>query len=214
MKTVFRKNDYQILVDIEKRRACIVKGENNVSVSLEELTPLSSLAAKHLRMIGCDPKKYLHIGHTSQVILKEAAEAWEEAVAASKQVEKRTDTCLIQAFWRNLDGLLELREAEDTYAACQKSASLMLESRQRGLPPPQIMELRRKFPRAAAYVLAEAYAFSADEAVAREARRAMYMLINNGDIKIALALLPSSPPEAFSSDQMRLTAIDSRPPSY
>lgn len=214
MKTIFSKNDYQILADIDKRRACIVKGGNNVNVSLEPLTPLSSLAAKHLRMMGCDPKKYLHIGHTSQVILKEAALAWEEAVAASRQAEKKNDTCLITAFWQNLKGLLELRDAEDTYAACQKSASLMLESRQRGVPPPQIMELRRKHPRAAAYILAEAYAFSADENVAREARKAMHILISNGDINVALSHLPSSPPEAFASDQMRLTALDPRPQSY
>lgn len=211
MKTIYSKNDYQILVDVDKRRACIVKGANNVNVSLDELTPLSSLAAKHLRMMGCDPKKYLNIGHTNQVILKEAAQAWEEAVAASRQVEKKNDTSLIHSFWKNLDGLLELREAEDTYAACQKSASLMFESRQRGLPPAQIMELRRKFPRAAAYVLAEAYAFSADDSIASEARRAMHILISNGDVKLALALLPSSPPEAFSSDQMRLSAAEGRP---
>lgn len=214
MKTIFSKNDYQILVDTDKRRACIVKGGNNVSVSLEPLAPLSSLAAKHLRMMGCDPKKYLHIGHTSQVILKEAAQAWEEAVSASRQAEKKNDTCQIHAFWQNLKGLLELREAEDAYAACQKSASLMLESRQRGVPPPQIMELRRKYPRAAAYILAEAYAFSADEAVANEARQAMQILISNGDIAAALAHLPSSPPEAFASDQIRLAALDPRLQSW
>jgi hypothetical protein len=210
MKTIFTKNDYHILVDVEKRRACIVKGSNNVSVCLEELTPLSSLAAKHLRMMGCDPKKYLNIGHTNQVILKEAEEAWEEAVAASRQVEKKNDTSMIPVFWRNLTGLLELREAEDTYAACQRSASLMLEYRQRGLPPGQLMELRRKHPRAAAYVLAEAYAFSADEAVALQARKAMRLLISGGDVRQALDLLPGSSPDSFSSDQLRTTLSDLR----
>ncbi|SNB46797.1 hypothetical protein [Geobacter sp. DSM 9736] len=207
MKSIYTKNDYQILVDVEKRRACIVKGSNHVHVSLEELTPLSSLAAKHLRMMGCDPKKYLNIGHTNQVILRDAAPAWEEAVAASLQVDKKNNTCMIPMFLQNLTGLLELREAEDTYAACQKSASLMLEYQQRGLPPAQLMDLRRKYPRAAAYVLAEAYAFSPDDRVAQKARRAMHILLTNGDIREALDMLPQTPPDAFGSDQLRSTAV-------
>lgn len=214
MKTIYSKNDYQILVDVENRRACIVKGTNTVNVSLDDLTPLSSLAAKHLRMMGCDPKKYLNIGHTNQVILKDAAPAWEEAVAASQRVEKKKDTSLVNAFWNSLDGLLELREAEDTYAACQKSASLMLESRQRGLPPAQIMELRRKYPRAAAYILAEAYAFSADDAVAHAARKAMHLLITNADIGHAVQLLPKTPPDSFTSDHLRSPWNDLRQESF
>lgn len=204
MKPIYTKNDYQILVDIEQHRACIVKGTNSVYVSLEELSPLSSLAAKHLRMMGCDPKKYMNIGHTNQVILKEAAPAWEEAVARANNAERKTDTSMIPVFWQNLSGLLELREAEDTYAACQKSASLMLEYQQRGLPPAQLMELRRKYPRSAAYLLAEAYAFSGNEDIAGRARKAMHILVTNGQIKDALSLLPDSPPDAPFSEQMRM----------
>lgn len=204
MKPIYTKNDYQILVDFDQRRACIVKGAHSVYVSLEELTPLSSLAAKHLRMMGCDPKKYMNIGLTNQVILKEAAAAWEEAVAKANNADLKMDTSMVPLFWQNLPGLLELREAEDTYAACQKSASLMLEYRQRGLPPAQLMELRRKYPRSAAYILAEAYAFSGDEEIAGRARKAMHILVTNGDIKDALGRLPNSPPGAPYSEELRM----------
>ncbi len=203
MKQIFARNDYQILVDVNQRKACIVKGSSSVFVSLEELTPLSSLAAKHLRMMGCDPKRYMNIGTTNQVILKEAALAWEQAVAETRHTGRKADTSMIPAFWHYLPGLLELREAEDTYAACQKSASLMLEYQQRGLPPTQLMQLRKKYPRAAAYILAEAYAFSGNEEIAGRGRRAMHILIAGSDIKDALSLLPDTPPDNLYTEQQR-----------
>lgn len=204
MQPVFTKGNYQILVDIEQRRASIVKGEHSVFVALEELTPLSVLAAKHLRMMGCDPKRYMNIGHTHHVILREAAPAWEKALSRAEHLARGKDTSMIPLFWQSLPGLLELRDAEDTYAACQKSASLMLEYKQRGLPPARLMELRQKYPRAAAYILAEVYAFSGSERVAERGRRAMHMLISNGDIQEAVAVLPNFPPDTAESDQQQI----------
>jgi hypothetical protein len=201
MNQIFSKNDYKILVDFDERKACIVKGANSVFVALEELTPLSALAAKHLKMMGCDPARYLNIGHSNHVIIKDAEEAWREALEQSGRKTVATDTSMIPAFWQNLPGLIELRDAEDTYAACQKSASLMLEYQQRGLPPARLMQLRQRYPRAAAYILAEAYAFSGNETVSDRGRKAMHMLVTGDPVEEALSLLPDLPPDG--ADQER-----------
>lgn len=206
MKPIFSRNDYQILVAVEERRACIVKGADRVFVSLEELAPLSPLAAKHLRMMGYDPKLYLNIGHGNQIILKEAAPAWEAELAEAEQLSRRKDTSRIPLFWQSLPGLLELREAEDTYAACQKSPSLMVEYEQRGMSPARLMELRQQYPRAAAYILAETYAFSDDEGIAARGRRAMSLLAADGEIGQALALLPATSPDARTLERQRARA--------
>ncbi len=183
-------------MDVEQRKACIVKGGGTVFVALEELTPLSALAAKNLKMMGCDPKRYLNIGHSNHIILREAEESWQAVLEQTKLYPKQGNSSMIQLFWQNLPGLLELRDAEDTYAACQRSASLMLEYRQRGLPPTRLMELRQKYPRAAAYILAESYAFSGSETVAERGRRAMQILVCGTPTEDALALLPDFPPDA------------------
>jgi hypothetical protein len=203
MKPIFTKKNYQVLVDTELRKACIVKGSNSVYVALEELTPLSPLAAKHLKMMGCDTKLYLNIGYSNHVILKEAEAAWRRALKEADKVSAHGETSMIQQFWHNLPGLMELRDAEDTYAACQKSASLMLEYRQRGLPPNRLMELRNRYPRAAAYILSEAYAFSGSETVAERGRRAMHLLISGSPIEDARALLPDFPPDSCESEQFQ-----------
>ncbi len=202
MKPIFTKNNYQILVDVDQRKACIVKGGGSVYVALEELTPLSALAAKNLKMMGCDPKRYLNIGHSNHIILREAEEAWQAVLEQTKLQTKHDNSSMIQLFWQNLPGLLELRDAEDTYTACQRSASLMLEYRQRGLPPARLMELRQKYPRAAAYILAEAYASSGSETVAERGRRAMHILVCGTPTEDALGLLPNFPPDATDSGQL------------
>lgn len=201
MKQIFAKNDYKILVDVEQRKACIVKGVNSVFVALEELTPLSSLAAKHLKMMGCDPRRYLNIGHSNHVIIREAEAAWSAAV---KQVDGRSllnETSMIPQFWHNLPGLPELRDAEDTYAACLRSASVMLEHRKNDLPPTRLIELRQQYPRAAAYILAEAYAFSGSEAVAERGRKAMHLLVTGAKVEDALELLPDFPPDTAEQNR-------------
>lgn len=207
MKPIFTKSDYQILADVESRKACIVKGSNSVYVALEELTPLSALAAKHLRMMGCDPKRYLNIGHSNHVIIKEAAAAWQAALEKAELTTEQSNSSMIHRLWQNLPGLMELRDAEDTYAACQKSASLMLEYQQRGLPPTRLMELRQKYPRAAAYILAEAYAFSGSDNIAELGRHAMHLLISGAPIEEALALLPNVPPDGATSEQYQQSAL-------
>lgn len=203
MKPIFTKKNYQVMADIELRKACIVKGNNSVYVALEELTPLSALAGKHLKMMGCDPKLYLNIGYSNHVILKEAETAWRKALQEADKKSAHGDSSMIQQFWHNLPGLMELRDAEDTYAACQKSASLMLEYRQRGLPPTRLMELRNRYPRAATYILSEAYAFSGSETVAERGRRAMHLLISGSPIEDARALLPDFPPDSGESEQFQ-----------
>lgn len=207
MKPIFTKSDYQILVDVESLKACIVKGSNSVYVALEELTPLSALAAKHLRMMGCDPKRYLNIGHSNHVIIKEAATAWQSALNQAKHKTEQSNSSMIHCLWQNLPGLMELRDAEDTYAACQKSASLMLEYQQRGLPPTRLMELRQKYPRAAAYILAEAYAFSGSETIAELGRRAMHLLIAGASVEETLAILPNVPPDGATNEQYQQSAL-------
>lgn len=201
MKTIFSKNDYKILADVDERKACIVKGAHTVFVALEELTPLSPLAAKHLKMMGCEPARYLNIGHSNHVIIKEAEEAWHDAVRQSENRYLHHETSMIPEFWQNLPGLMELRDAEDTYAACQRSASLMLEYRYRGLPPARLMELRQRYPRAAAYILAEAYAFSGNETVAERGRKAIHLLITGAQLDDAVSLLPDLPPENSEQDR-------------
>jgi hypothetical protein len=200
MQSIFKKNDYQIMVDLEERKACIVKGNSSVFVALEELTPLSSVAAKHLKMMGCDPKRYLNIGHSNHVILKEAEDAWHQALQKAERKNAVNETSMIPLFWHNLPGLMELRDAEDTYAACQRSASLMLEYHHRGLPPARLMELRQRYPRSAAYILAEAYAFSGSSSLAERGRKAMQTLVTGGPIEKALALLPDFPPDPGTSE--------------
>ncbi|MBI5657065.1 MAG: hypothetical protein HZC44_09755 [Geobacter sp.] len=207
MKPIFTKSDYQILVDVESRKACIVKGSNSVYVALEELTPLSALAAKHLRMMGCDPKRYLNIGHSNHVIIKEAATAWQSALNQAQHKTEQSNSSMIHCLWQNLPGLMELRDAEDTYAACQRSASLMLEYQQRGLPPTRLMELRQKYPRAAAYILAEAYAFSGSETIAELGRRAMHLLISGASVEETLAILPNVPPDGATTEQYQQSAL-------
>ena len=194
MKQIFSRNDYRIMVDHDERRACIVKGKNTLNVTLEELTPLSPVAAKHLRLMGCEPSNYLNIGYTNQVILKEAASAWQQALDTVASLSRKKDSSMIPTFWSCLTGLLELREAEDSFAACQRTASMMFEYGERNGPPGSLQELRRKYPRAAAYILAESHAFSADERVAERARRAMHLIAGNGSIDRALELLPRTPP--------------------
>ena len=206
MKAIFAKGDYQILVDGEQRKACIVKGGNSVYVAFEELTPLSAVAAKHLKMMGCDPKRYLNIGYSNHVILREAEKAWQHALEQVDRQSGQLDTSMIHSFWQNLPGLMELRDAEDTYATCQKSASLMLEYRQRGLPPARLMELRQRYPRSAAYILAEAYAFSGSETVAERGRRAMHMLVTGIPTDEALALLPDFPPDGTDPERFQQVA--------
>lgn len=201
MQTIFIKNDYRILVDVDERKACIVKGANSVFVALEELTPLSALAAKHLKMMGCDPSRYLNIGHSNHVIIKDAEQAWSEAVYQCENRLHQNNTSMIPAFWQNLPGLVELRDAEDSYAACLRSGSMMLEYQQRGLPPARLMQLRQRNPRAAAYILAEAYAFSGNETIAERGREAMHLLITGADLGDVLAVLPDMPPD--SSEQER-----------
>jgi hypothetical protein len=201
MKQIFSKKDYKILVDIDERKACIVKGNNSVFVALEELTPLSPLAAKHLKMMGCDPGRYLNIGHSNHVVIKDAEDAWLAAVAQSEKKVEGSETSMIPAFWQNLPGLIELRDAEDTYAACQRSASLMLEYQQRGLPPARLMQLRQRYPRAAAYILAEAFAFSGNETVSERGRKAMHLLITGALLEDSLSLLPDSPPDTSEQDR-------------
>jgi len=190
MKVIFSRNDYRILVDAEERKACIVKGNSSISVPLEPLTPLSTLAARHLRMIGCDPAKYLNIGHTNQVLIKDAAQEWQQALGSAERRARDRDTSMIMLFWESLPGLPELREAEDSYAAGAHSASLLLEHRPLAGPPAQLAALRAKFPRAAAYVLAEQFAFSADDKVAEKGRQALALLAGNKSLEEALALLP------------------------
>ncbi|GAM09912.1 hypothetical protein OR1_02194 [Geobacter sp. OR-1] len=201
MKTIFKKNDYKILADIDERKACIVKGTNSVYVALEELTPLSALAAKHLKMMGCDPGRYLNIGLSNHVIIKEAEEAWQAALKQAEQRNLPSESSMIPMFWQHLPGLIELRDAEDTYAACQKSASLMLEYRQRGLPPARLMELRKRYPRAAAFITAETYAFSGNETVSERGRKAMHMLISGDQVADALSLLPDLSPDMPDQDR-------------
>lgn len=201
MKTIFTKTDYRILVDIDERKACIVKGTNSVFVALEELTPLSALAAKNLKMIGCDPSRYLNIGHSNHVIIKDAEEAWREAVYQCENRLHQSDTSMIPQFWENLPGLTELRDAEDTYAACLRSGSLMLEYQQRGLPPTRLMQLRQRYPRAAVYILAESHAFSGNETVAARGRKAMHLLVTGADLDDALSLLPDLPPDLPEQDR-------------
>lgn len=101
---------------------------------------------------------------------------------------------MIPTFWNSLTGLLELREAEDSFAACQRTASMMFEYGERSGPPGSLQELRKRYPRAAAYILAESHAFSADERVAVRARRAMHLIVSNGNVDRALELLPRTPP--------------------
>jgi len=201
MKQIFAKNDYKILVDIDERKACIVKGSSSVFVALEELTPLSALAAKHLKMMGCDPGRYMNIGHSNHVIIKEAEDAWRSAIEQSEKKYVHNETSMIPAFWQNLPGLIELRDAEDTYAACQRSASLMMEYQQRGLLPARLMQLRQRYPRAAAYILAEAYAFSGNETVSERGRKAMHLLITGSLVEDALSQLPDLPPDTAEQDR-------------
>lgn len=208
LKQIFAKNDYRILVDTEQRKACIVKGSNSVYVALEELTPLSPVAAKHLKMMGCDPRRYLNIGHSNHVIIREAEDAWRTAVERAETSSRLSETSMIPQFWHNLPGLSELRDAEDTYAACLRSASLMLEYRKPDIPPTRLSDLRQKFPRAAAYIFAEAYAFSGSETVAERGRKAMHLLVTGADIEDALALLPDFPPD--TPDQNRTSQVASR----
>lgn len=196
MKQIFSKNDYRILVNVAERKACIVKGASSVFVALEELTPLSPLAAKHLKMMGCEPSRYMNIGNSNHVILKEAADSWREAVRRSERRPVQNETSMIPAFWKNLPGLMELRDAEDTYAACQKSASLMMEYRYRGLPPARLTELRQRYPRAAIYILAEAYSFSGNETVAERGRKAIHLLVTGSPLDDVIGLLPDLPPES------------------
>ncbi len=205
MKVIFARNDYRIMVDFDERRACIVKGGNTLNVSLEELTPLSPVAAKHLRMMGCEPANYLNIGHTNQVILKEAAAAWQQALETAASMNRKKDSSMITTFWNSLAGLLELREAEDSFAACQRTASLLFEYGERTGPPGSLQELRKKYPRAAAYILAESHAFSANEKVAERARRALHMIATNGNLEKALDLLPRTPPN-HQQDKLRRVA--------
>ena len=194
MKQIFSRNDYRIMVDHDERRACIIKGRNTLNVTLEELTPLSPVAAKHLRLMGCEPSNYMNIGHTNQVILKEAASAWQQALDTVASLSRKKDSSMIPMFWSCLTGLLELREAEDSFAACQRTASMMFEYGERSGPPSSLQDLRRKYPRASAYILAESHAFSADDRVAEKARRAMHIIASNGNIDKALELLPRTPP--------------------
>ena len=202
MKVIFARNDYRIMVDFDEQRACIVKGKNTLNVSLEELTPLSPVAAKHLRMMGCEPANYLNIGHTNQVLLKEAATAWQQALETAASLNRKKDSSMIPTFWNSLAGLLELREAEDSFAACQRTASLMFEYGERTGPPGSLQVLRKKYPRAAAYILAESHTFSANEKVAERARRALHMIIANGNLDKALELLPRTPPN-LQQEKMR-----------
>lgn len=109
---------------------------------------------------------------------------------------------MITAFWHSLSGLLELREAEDGFAACQRTASLMFEYGDRTGPPGSLQELRKKYPRAAAYILAESHAFSANERIAERARRALHIIATNGNLDRALALLPRTPPN-LQQDKLR-----------
>lgn len=206
MKPIFTKNDYKILVDLDERKACIVKGANSVFVALEELTPLSALAAKHLKMIGCDPSRYLNIGHSNHVIIKDAEDAWREAVYQIENRLHQSDTSMIPLFWQNLPGLTELRDAEDTYAACLRSGSLMLEYQQRGLPPARLMQLRQRYPRAAAYILAESHAFSSNETVADRGRKAMHLLITGAGLDDAFSLLPDLPPDSSELERGQQSA--------
>ena len=194
MKMIFSRNDYRIMVDHDEQRARIIKGKNMLNVTLEELTPLSPVAAKHLRLMGCDPANYLNIGFTNQVILKEAASAWQQALETATSLIRKKDSSMIPTFWNSLAGLLELREAEDSFAACQRTASMMFEYGDRTGPPSSLQELRKKYQRAAAYILAELHAYSANEKVAERARRAMHLIISNGNLERALELLPRTPP--------------------
>lgn len=194
MKMIFSRNDYRIMVDHDEQRARIIKGKNMLNVTLEELTPLSPVAAKHLRLMGCDPANYLNIGFTNQVILKEAASAWQQALETATSLIRKKDSSMIPTFWNSLAGLLELREAEDSFAACQRTASMMFEYGDRSGPPSTLQELRKKYQRAAAYILAEFHAYSANEKVAERARRAMHLIISNGNLERALELLPRTPP--------------------
>src|SRR5512138_3512479 len=145
MKMIFSRNDYRIMVDHDEQRARIIKGKNMLNVTLEELTPLSPVAAKHLRLMGCDPANYLNIGFTNQVILKEAASAWQQALETATSLIRKKDSSMIPTFWNSLAGLLELREAEDSFAACQRTVSMMFEYGDRSGPPSTLQELRRKY---------------------------------------------------------------------
>lgn len=195
MHEIFVRNDYRVRVDLEEHKACIVKGRNSISVPLEPLTQLSTLAAKHLRMIGCDPGNYLNIGHTNQVLLKDAAPAWHQAIDNAQQIAQARDTSMIPCFWERLPGLLELREAEENFAAGARSASLLLEQGPHYTLPQQLHELRNKYPHAALYIRAEYVALLADEKLAERGRRAMALLLSGDSLEEVRALLPSKTPD-------------------
>jgi hypothetical protein len=194
MHEIYSRNDYRVKVDIVEQKACIIKGKNSISVPLEPLTPLSMLAAKQLRLIGCDPGNYLNIGHTNQIILKEAAQNWQQALTSAKQLAQARDTSMIPLFWQHLPGLLELREAEDRFAASMRTASLLLEQGVADALPKQLVDLRTQYPAAAAYICAEYVALSADEKLAARGRQALAQLVNGAGIEAVRHLLPTKMP--------------------
>jgi hypothetical protein len=194
MKEIYSRNDYRVLVDVEGQKACIVKGKNSISVPLEPLTPLSILAAKQLRLMGCDPGNYLNIGHTNQIILKDAAQKWHLALTSATQLAQVRDTSMIPLFWQHLPGLLALREAEDCYAAGMRTASLFLEQGASDRLPEQLIELRTKYPAAAAYICAEHIALSADAKLAELGRQALAQLVRGASLEEVRKLLPTKLP--------------------
>ena len=207
MHEIYARNDYRVRVDPEEHKACIIKGSNSISVPLEPLTPLSTLAAKHLRMIGCDPGNYLNIGHTNQVLLKEAASAWHQALHSAQQLAQARDTSMIPSFWQRLPGLLDLREAEENYAAGARSASLLLEQCPHYSLPQQLLELRERFPHAALYIRAEYLALLADERLAERGRLAMALLLTGADLDEVRALLPAKTPDNLHQNLRRAAEV-------
>jgi len=183
MELIFARDNLQVYADAEDRCACIVRGDNRITLDLEPLIPLSPLEAKNLRLLGQNPSDFLHVGHSCHILPRDAAAAWEETLNRAEQLNRDLDTSMIPLFRQNLPGLAEVREVEELLE-CMVSNMTMYVDISEAVVNSKAAEISRRYPRETLYVKAEQMAMSPDEQRVAVARRILTALICGKDLPV------------------------------
>ncbi len=123
------------------------------------------------------------IAHKAEIIA-ELRRRQEQAAAAAREHQARIDA---------IEGLRELQAALNAHDAYRRAFAHMMDDGQNdGIRPPavpasSIEELRARYPRAAAYIKADAWACAEHYAKAAAGRKALERIIQGDDYAAALA---------------------------
>lgn len=202
MKTIYTDNKYKISADVQTGSVTI---ENGIEKHQKKLCEITSMPEEMINMITKMNKNPDHFLYASQgfCIHKGALKSWENARQEFQNYKKETAEKERQHLLENVPGLIILQSAVDQWNYYFEVFNRAMEDEYNDgvsmpiKPTSDIDQLKKEYPRAAAYVKADNYLMASNFLKSSAGATAMKILGDGGPLEEANNVLENwLPPES------------------